>query len=361
MSWIGMTLFLKISRKSSASGVTKQTDLSTLQIKRCFQDGPSAASDKELHVFTDASEFAYGAAAYIKITNETGVHVSLVMGKSRVAPLKSISIPRLELTAVTVGAKLSRFILNELDVEDITVRYWTDSMTVLKYLRNVSTRFKIFVAHRVQQIHDISDVNAWNYVPSGYNPADLASRGINPGNDEKLKFWLEGPQFLRENSEYMRLFEEPNDGHADLEVRNASAAEVCADVGTLVAHYSSVKNLQKAVVWLSKFYKYLQGRDVAPETSVSDIETAMTGLIKYVQRIAFEKELSAIENRRAIAASSQLKSLNPILVDGVLRVGGRLQNAESVEKNPIILPNHHLTRLLIQDVHERMRTWDRIK
>ena len=328
------------------------TDLSILQIKRCFQDGPSAASDKELHVFTDASEFAYGAAAYIKVTNETGVHVSLVMGKSRVAPLKSISIPRLELTAATIGAKLSKFILNELDLDDVTVHYWTDSMTVLRYLRNVSTRFKIFVAHRVQQIQDVSDVNAWNYVRSGHNPADLASRGINPGETDKLQLWLHGPRFLKEKIDYTRLFEEPNDSHADLEVRNANAAEVCADVGTLVAHYSSVKKLQKAVVWLSKFYKYLQGRNVETEMSVSDMETVMIGLIKYVQRNAFEKELSAIENRRAVAASSQLKSLNPILVDGVLRVGGRLENAGSVEKNPIILPIHHLTRLIIQEVHK---------
>ena len=148
--------------------------------------------------------------AYLKVTNESGVHVSLVMGKSRVAPLKSISIPRLELTAATVGAKMSKFILNELDIDVITVHYWTDSMTVLKYLRNVSTRFKVFVAHRVQQIQDVSDVNAWNYVPSGENPADLASRGIHPSDKEKLKFWLEGPQFLKGTSQYDRMFEEPN-------------------------------------------------------------------------------------------------------------------------------------------------------
>ena len=81
------------------------TELSNLKITRCFQVGPSSNSDRELHVFSDASEFAYGAAAYLKVTSDAGVQVSLVMGKSRVAPIKTVSIPELELTA-----KLARFI-----------------------------------------------------------------------------------------------------------------------------------------------------------------------------------------------------------------------------------------------------------
>ena len=329
------------------------TALAGLQIKRCFQDGSSAESDRELHVFTDASECAYGAAAYLKVTTGSSVHVSLVMGKSRVAPLKSISIPRLELTAATVGAKLSKFILDELDVDDITVHFWTDSMTVLRYLRNVSTRFKIFVAHRVQQIQDISEVNSWNYVPTEKNPADLASRGVNPDDTEKLHFWLEGPQFLRESSEYTRLFEEPSNVHADLEVRSACATEVCVNPDTLINHYSNVRRLQRAVVWLGKFVKHLRGQEFEAENSVIEMESAAQALIRVVQRQLFEKEVIALTNKQSIAASSQIKSLNPILVDGVLRVGGRLENAESVEKHPIILPNHHLTKLIIHDVHER--------
>ena len=328
------------------------TALSILQIKRCFQDGPSSASDRELHVFTDASECAYGAAAYLKVTNETGVHVSLVMGKSRVAPLKSISIPRLELTAATVGAKLSKFILDELDIAEITVHYWTDSMTVLRYLRNVSTRFKIFVAHRVQQIQDVSDVNAWNYVPSAQNPADLASRGINPSDEENLKFWLEGPQFLKETSQYDRKFEEPTDVQTDFELRSTCATEICADASTLVIHYSNIKKLKKAVVWLKKFWEYLRGQNPSKEFSVGEIESSLIALIKFVQHQAFEKEINALKIQHAIAASSQLKSLSPVLVDGILRVGGRLENAKRVEQHPIIMPQHHLTELMIRHVHE---------
>ena len=123
-------------------------------------------------------------------------------------------------------------------------------MTVLRYLRNVSTRFKIFVAHRVQQIQDASDVNAWNYVPSAQNPADLASRGINPTEQEKLQFWLHGPQFLKETSQYDRMFEEPNDIQVDLELRTTCSAEMCVDFSSLVSHYSKLQRLQKAVVWL---------------------------------------------------------------------------------------------------------------
>jgi hypothetical protein len=101
-------------------------ELACLHVPRCFQNGPGDNSKKELHIFTDASEQAYGAAAYLKVTNESGVHVSLIMGKSRVAPLKAISIPRLELTAATVGAKLSQFLLNELDFSDLSVHFWSD-------------------------------------------------------------------------------------------------------------------------------------------------------------------------------------------------------------------------------------------
>jgi hypothetical protein len=116
--------------------------LSSVQLPRCYQPGPSKDSDRELHIFSDASEFAYGVAAYLKVTSDDGVFVTLLLGKSRVAPLKTISIPRLELTAATLAAKMSRFIRDELDFDDLPMFFWSDSMTVLCYVRNVSTRFR---------------------------------------------------------------------------------------------------------------------------------------------------------------------------------------------------------------------------
>ena len=200
--------------------------LGNLRIPRCFQPEPSDGCQFELHFFSDASEFAYGAVVYLKVSSTSGVFINLVFGKSRVAPLKAVSIPRLELTAATLAARLSRFLLEEFDVPDVKLFFWSDSMTVLRYLRNVSTRFKTFVAHRVQQIQDLTDVNSWNYVPSEKNPADLASRGLCPTDEEKLAFWFNGPAFLAESTEYTGLFEEPGPGEEVLETRQCAAASL---------------------------------------------------------------------------------------------------------------------------------------
>ena len=225
-------------------------ELSSLKIPRSFQVGPSFESDRELHVFSDASEFAYGAAAYLKVTSENGVTVSLVIRKSRVAPIKSLSIPRLELTAALVAAKLAKFIQDECDYNELPVFFWSDSMTVLRYLRNVSTRFKVFVAHLIQQIQELSDVSAWNYVPTDKNPADHASRGFHPSNSAKLAIWLNGPSFLQQETKYTRLFEEPPSKSDELEVRQSCLMESVVDLHVFIGHFSSLKRLFKAVCWL---------------------------------------------------------------------------------------------------------------
>ena len=157
-------------------------------------------------------------------------------------------------------------------------------MTVLRYLRNVSTRFKVFVAHRVQQIQDITDVQAWNYVPTEQNPADLASRGIHPNDEQRLQFWLKGPAFLQETSQYTRLFEEPTSEDAALEVRAAFAREVAVDLDVLIHHYSSLPRLQRAVVWLIKLASHIRGESVSNEISVHEMERALMSIIRYVQQ-----------------------------------------------------------------------------
>ena len=97
------------------------------------------------------------------------------MGRARVAPLKPVTVPRLELTAAT---KMDSMLKSELDMELQESVFWTDSTTVLKYLNNESARFQTFVANRVTLIRELSNISQWRYVNTSLNPADSALRGL---------------------------------------------------------------------------------------------------------------------------------------------------------------------------------------
>ena len=89
-----------------------------------------------------------------------------------------MSVARLELTAAVVSARISRFLKHELKYENAVEYFWVDSMVALGWIKNEAKRFHVYVANRVQTIHDHTDANSWFYVPSALNPSDDASRGI---------------------------------------------------------------------------------------------------------------------------------------------------------------------------------------
>ena len=101
------------------------------------------------------------------------------MGKSRVAPTKITTIPRLELTAAVVSAKVAVMVQEELNYANLKQYFWTDSKVVLGYINNDAKRFHTFVANRVQVIRSNTDIKEWRYIDTKNNPADHASRGLN--------------------------------------------------------------------------------------------------------------------------------------------------------------------------------------
>ncbi len=173
-------------------------NIQKIQISRCFIPENMAGNQKiELHHFSDASSEGYGQCSYIRIVADEQVHCTLVMGKARVAPTKVFSILRLELTAATVSAAVSRVLREELDLKVDREFFWTDSQIVLGYINNEARRFHVFVANRVQKIRDLTDPKQWFYVETNQNPADCASRGLKVA-DLMDSSWWKGPKFLWE-------------------------------------------------------------------------------------------------------------------------------------------------------------------
>ncbi|GBN29828.1 hypothetical protein AVEN_129089-1 [Araneus ventricosus] len=151
----------------------------------------------ELHGFADASEKAYGAAIYVRCLNKSGeISTNLLCSKSRIAPLKSVTIPRLELCA----AKLAQKTITSMKISFHSNVLWTDSTIVLAWIQKGPSVLKPFVRNRVSAIQNLIEINTWKHVPSKENPADIISRGIDPEKIEDCNLWWIGPSFLEDHS-----------------------------------------------------------------------------------------------------------------------------------------------------------------
>ncbi|XP_065328140.1 uncharacterized protein LOC135933837 [Pelmatolapia mariae] len=154
--------------------------LNKFSISRCVTPkGFGEIKSAQLHHFCDASETGYGAVSYLRLSNsKQEVCVSFIIGKARVAPLKQVTIPRLELAAAVLAVRLDKMLSVELNLNLSESVFWSDSTTVLQYIANTTTRFKTYVANRVSIIHALTKVEQWRYISSKLNPADAASRGM---------------------------------------------------------------------------------------------------------------------------------------------------------------------------------------
>ncbi|VDI17672.1 Hypothetical predicted protein [Mytilus galloprovincialis] len=137
----------------------------------------STAHHLEIHIFCDASEQAISSVAYLKSVNETGnASLGFLMGKTKLAPLKGHTIPRLELCAAVLGAELGEVICDNMKLLPETCHYYTDSQVVLGYISNTKRRFFTYVTNRVEKIHKTSNPSQWSYISTDQNPADAGTR-----------------------------------------------------------------------------------------------------------------------------------------------------------------------------------------
>lgn len=126
---------------------------------RCFKPHNfGEVTCAQLHHFADASKEGYGTVTYLLLHNQQGLaHIAFIMGKSRVAPLKTVTTPCMELTAAVVAARMDKLWRRELMMELKDSVFWSDSTSILKYIKNETSRFRVFVANRVSEILRLSN------------------------------------------------------------------------------------------------------------------------------------------------------------------------------------------------------------
>ncbi|GFT88514.1 uncharacterized protein TNCV_262961 [Trichonephila clavipes] len=154
-----------------------------------------------IHGFADASTAAYGAVLYAQSISEKDVSTRLLCSKSRVAPVKPITIPRLELCACVLLSQLLEKVLHSLTLPIQQIMLWTDSNIVLVWIKRSSEQLKTFIGNRIKIIQRLTQNCQWNHVSSNENPADLISRGLNASDISSKQLWGYGPDFLREELE----------------------------------------------------------------------------------------------------------------------------------------------------------------
>ena len=359
--------------------------LEKFAIQRCMKSTqPNQPVSYEIHHFYDASEVAYGVVSYMCSTDSSNQSsCSFVMGKSRVASMKKITIPRLELSAAALAVRQDKVIRQELDIPIIKSVFWTDSTSVLKFIRNRDKRFHTFVANRIALILDGSEESSWNYVPSKDNPADEASRGLTARDLAEGCRWSQGPWFMCTSREFwpeqVEIAGNVSDDHPEVKtvkICNATRIEPpdqsCID--ELLTKFSSWHKLKKIMAWICRYKSNLMAAvterkkghprnnyNASPVTpiTVTEMRAAEREIIICVQKQCYPEELhilsESMDSKKTISKSGSLYKLNPIIIDGTLRVGGRLEhsNMNIDAKHQYILPKDHpVSQLIIRHFHD---------
>ncbi|GFS90485.1 integrase catalytic domain-containing protein [Trichonephila clavipes] len=330
--------------------------LDNLRIPRLVLDSKNdEVSDLiEIHIFCDASKLAYGAAAYVKVRKQNEVLVNLIASKTRVAPLKAVTLPRLELLGALVAARLSSRVQEIVrKKKECKVFHWTDSKIVLFWVKGSSKRWKQFVANRVQEISELTDPDSWFHCSGQDNPSDFLSRGLSVHTLISNNKWWTGPAFLRTDELPKTVSECPELNEVDYlpELKSKDSKEHTVLTlnfnQTFFDHLLSRSNKFLTIVRVLSFlYRFLfnirnpTNKKTGPLTS-DEMKEAEIYLMKQVQLSSFYKEIRAMQNGDDICNKSKILNLSPFLDDkGIIRVGGRLKHSRLPysSKHPILLP-----------------------
>ncbi|GFT10295.1 pro-Pol polyprotein [Nephila pilipes] len=282
-------------------------------------------SNLSIHTFVDASKTAYAACIFLRSESCRGsVTVQLLQARSRIAPLKTITIPRLELMAAVIGARLFSFMKQALKLPYIKTYFWTDSSTVLTWITR-REQWSVFVTNRISEIRKLTTSEDWLHISTDQNPADILSRGCGPKQLQKCKWW-QGPAWLQNPKEQW-----PKSAvNIDAELESISLQ--------LARRFSRFSKMIRVMAWVLRFQ--LKAKDLRKYAELTNEEllNAQKIIFRVVQKECYSNE----ETRKNLRGLQVFED-----EEGILRLKSRLINEEESKYfiSPIILPSKHLAMI----------------
>jgi hypothetical protein len=336
--------------------------------RKYFPAGFSELEDKQVLIFTDASELAISAVAYLLDSRDN--LLGFIMGKSKVAPKLASSVPRLELCAAVLGIEIACIIPDQLDVSADHFKFFTDCKIVLGYIYNRTKRFLTYVSNRIQRILTFASANQWNFIATKQNPAD---HGTKPIFDRAVyDSWFRGPvewlQCQDMDSLQTSVFELV-DPASDREIKQEVLLnKVHSSTSPFGTHhfepFSSWKCLVRAIASLKLFLRKWRQNKNEKQSRITEEQRILTQkdaeelIIHIAQHEHFAKEINAIKDGKTLQRDSCFSKLDPFLNDkDILQVGGRLRHSDFDlgETNPTLIPSkHRVSRLLVSHYHEQI-------
>ncbi|XP_060665760.1 uncharacterized protein LOC132798060 [Drosophila nasuta] len=334
--------------------------LNTIKVPRHVYSGKIPVT-AEIHTFVDDSEKAYGTAVYIRATyKDKRRMIQLLCAKSHLAPINTITLPRLELKAAVLGAQLTSKINEDLAMKNASTYYWSDSRIVLSWINCSSSIRDKFVATRVATIHELSIPKQWRHVASEHNAADVLSRGMTASKFAEHTMWFYGPMFLHgSSSTWPSPFIATNEELIIMNPPKVSQSSVMTitkeeDIIYTIQHNNSFNKLLRVIAYMMHFRR--KKKYISHTIEFEEIMEARKIVFRNIQNIDFKDDIKHLKRQRETLKGSPINSLSPFLdQNGILRVGGRLEaaNISFDSKHPILLPyNDTVVKMILVQIHK---------
>lgn len=262
----------EVSKESMDKWKTIVNDISsieTIKIPRWIQFHPSDLV--QIHGFSDDSKSAYCATVYIRCqTNSQSVFTNLLVAKSKVAPIQTICLPRLELNGAVLLAKLIDYVIHSFDFIENQIFLWTDSSIVLGWLSKTPSTWETYVANRIALIHQLAPKATWRHVSSHDNPADLGTRGCKPSELSTNNCWWYGPNWL---SRPCSTWPNKNPLKSVEHTEKIQVLHTLTENNDILNNFSSYSRALRVICYIFRFFHQISKRTATPTTlSVSQIE-----------------------------------------------------------------------------------------